>query len=300
MTYYELYVSQSNVFSGFQTAFEKANYVVVGIPFDATSTFRAAARFAPNAIREASLNIETYSFHSEIDVEDLAVHDLGDLHVSADIEETLRRARLVVQDLLKAGKTPVILGGEHTVTLGCFQGLGSRTSETAVVSLDAHLDLRDEYLGLKTSHTTFMRRLNEQAKPAKIIEIGTRAVCRQELEYADEANVKFFTTSEIRKLGTQRVIKKVESEVEDFSNVYLTVDMDVLDPAYAPAVQNPEPGGLDMHTVLEVLHGICRKNIVALDLVEVAPGYDFGVTAAVAAKILFETLCCMEKTRRKA
>ncbi|HDI06910.1 MAG TPA: agmatinase, partial [Candidatus Bathyarchaeota archaeon] len=220
MTYYELYVSQSNVFSGFQTAFEKANYVVVGIPFDATSTFRAAARFAPNAIREASLNIETYSFHSEIDVEDLAVHDLGDLHVSADIEETLRRAKLVVQDLLKAGKTPVILGGEHTVTLGCFQGLGSRTSETAVVSLDAHLDLRDEYLGLKTSHTTFMRRLNEQAKPAKIIEIGTRAVCRQELEYADEADVKFFTTSEIRKLGTQRVIKKVESEVEDFSNVY--------------------------------------------------------------------------------
>jgi len=296
---YELYVSQPNVFSGFQTPFEKARYVIVGVPFDATSTFRTGARFAPNAIREASMNIETYSFRAKIDIEDLAIHDLGDLHATADTKETLRRIQLVVKDLIEADKTPIILGGEHTITLGCFHGLGKQTQETAVVSFDAHLDLRDEYMGLKVSHTTFMRRLNEQAKPAKIVEIGTRAVCKQEMEYAEKENIKSYTTQQIRKHGTETIMEEIQEILGEYNAVYLTVDMDVLDPAYAPAVQNPEPDGLDMQTLLEILSKICEKSIVALDLVEVTPHYDSGITSMEAAKILFEALCCMEKTRVK-
>ena len=299
MANYELYVSQPNVFSGFQTPFEKARYVIVGVPFDATSTFRTGARFAPNAIREASMNIETYSFRAKIDIEDLAIHDLGDLHATADTKETLRRIQLVVKDLIEADKTPIILGGEHTITLGCFHGLGKQTQETAVVSFDAHLDLRDEYMGLKVSHTTFMRRLNEQAKPAKIVEIGTRAVCKQEMEYAEKENIKSYTTQQIRKHGTETIMEEIQEILGEYNAVYLTVDMDVLDPAYAPAVQNPEPDGLDMQTLLEILSKICEKSIVALDLVEVTPHYDSGITSMEAAKILFEALCCMEKTRVK-
>ena len=155
MGYRELFVSQSNVFSGFQKSFEDADYVVLGVPFDVTSTFRTGARFGPNAIRAASLNIETYSFRSDIDVEDVRIHDLGDLHVSTDTEQTLDRLAKVIGEILEAGKMPVVIGGEHTITMGVLKGLGGDLSQTAVVSFDAHLDLRDEFMGLQLSHTTF-------------------------------------------------------------------------------------------------------------------------------------------------
>ena len=161
MAHHELFVSQSNIFAGFQKPFEKADYVIFGVPFDVTSTYRTGARFGPSAIREASLNIETYSFRTGIDVEDLSLHDLGDLHVSSATEKTLERIALVVKDLLEAGKKPITIGGEHTITLGAVKGLGNKASRTAIVSFDAHLDLRNEFMGLKLSHTTFMRRLNE-------------------------------------------------------------------------------------------------------------------------------------------
>ncbi len=300
MAYHELYVSPSNILVGFQVPFEKAEYIVVGVPFDVTSTFRTGARFAPRAIREASLNIETYSFRSRMAVEELAIHDLGDLHVVADVEETLHRTEHVVRSLLEAKKRPVILGGEHTITLGCFRGLKEHAQETVVISFDAHLDLRNEYMGLKVSHTTFMRRLNEQVKPAKIIEIGTRAVCKEELDYAEKAKIKYFTTHQIRKQGIEKILGEIERAFKGYDDVYLTIDMDVLDPAYAPAVQNPEPEGLDMQTFLEILDSIVEKRrIIALDLVEVTPHYDWGVTAIEAAKILFEALCFMERQGKK-
>ena len=117
MSYLELYTSQTNVFSGMQKPFEEAKYVVFGVPFDGTSSYRIGARFGPNAIRQASLNIETYSFRSEVDIEDLAIYDAGDLHVSPDAAKTVDMTQLVVEDILAAGKMPVVLGGEHTITL---------------------------------------------------------------------------------------------------------------------------------------------------------------------------------------
>src|SRR4030067_3666523 len=196
-----LFVSQSNVFSGLQKPFETADYVIFGVPFDVTSTYRTGARFGPNAIRQASLNIETCSFRTGIDVEDLLLHDLGDLHVSTDPKKTLGMLKLVVEDLLAAGKKPVALGGEHTITLGIMKGLGAKARKTALVSFDAHLDLRKEFLGLKVSHATFMRWINEEVKPAKIIEVGTRAACKEELAYAKKSGINFFTSQLIRKEG---------------------------------------------------------------------------------------------------
>ncbi|HKZ88347.1 MAG TPA: arginase family protein, partial [Candidatus Bathyarchaeia archaeon] len=187
MSHLELFASQMNVFSGLQKSFEKARYVVFGVPFDVTSTYRTGARFMPTAVRQASLNIETYSFRAGIDVEDLPLHDAGDLHVSTDTAKTVDMCRLVVEDILAAGKMPIAIGGEHTITLGFMKGLGPKAKKTAVVSFDAHLDLREEFLGLTLSHTTFMQLISEEVKPAKIIEVGTRSVCKEELTFAKKA-----------------------------------------------------------------------------------------------------------------
>ncbi len=297
MTYRELFVSQSNVFGGFRKSFEEADYVVLGVPFDVTSTYRTGARFGPTAIREASLNIETYSFRSGIDFEDLRVHDLGDLHVSADTVRTLERLERVIREVLNYGKTPVVIGGEHTITLGALKGLGSEASKTAVVSFDAHLDLRDEFMGLKLSHTTFMRRINEEAKPAKIVEVGTRAVCKEELKYARDAEIEFFTALHVRKIGSKKITEQLKERLAEYERLYLSVDMDVLDPAYAPAVQNSEPDGLETSTLLDILLGIIDKRLVGFDVVEVAPNYDQGVSAIQAAKVIFEILCTVEKAK---
>jgi len=292
---HELFVSQSSVLSGLQKPFGEADYVVLGVPFDVTSTYRTGARFGPNAIRQASLNIETYSFRVGMDIEDLRLHDLGDLHVSMSTEKTLERIELVVREILEAGKTPVAIGGEHTITLGIVKGLGGRASKTAVVSFDAHLDLRDEFMGLKVSHTTFMRRMDEDVKPAKIVEVGTRAVCKEELAYARKAGIEFFTAQQIRSDGGEQIVKRLKKKLAEYKIVYLSIDMDVLDPAFVPAVQNPEPEGLEPHTLLDILCGLCDNRVMGFDVVEVAPNYDQGVSAIQAAKTIFEVLCCLEK-----
>jgi agmatinase len=298
MSFHELFVSQSNVFSGFQKPLEKADYVILGVPFDVTSTYRAGARFGPNAIRQASLNIETYSFRTGMDIEDLQLHDLGDLDISIDAKKTLERLELVVKDLMKAGKTPVTIGGEHTITLGILKALGDKASKTAVVSFDAHLDLRDEFMEVKLGHTTFMRRINEELKPAKTIAVGTRAVCKEELAYAKETGIEFLTTRQIRREGAGPLAERLKEKLARFKSIYLSVDMDVLDPAYAPAVQNPEPEGLEPHVLLDILCSVCDKRVIGFDVVEVAPHYDEGVSAIQAARIIFDMLCQIEKSRK--
>jgi len=294
MSYHELFVSPSPVFSGIQRGFEEAKYVILGVPLDVTSTYRSGARFAPLAIREASLNIETYSFRTGMDVEDIKIHDLGDLHVAGEVDETLKRLELVTKDLLDAKKMPVVIGGEHTITLGVMRSIGKNV---ALVSFDAHLDMRNEYMGLTMSHTTFMRRIKEQINPNKMLEIGTRAVCKEELDYAKKSGTQFFTVQQIRRDGIEKTTKKIDTLLADCEKIYLTIDMDVLDPAFAPAVQNPEPDGLDIPTFLDLLGKVCDRRIVAFDLVEVAPHYDKGITAIQAAKTIFEMLCHIEKAR---
>ena len=296
MTYIELYTSQTNVFSGFQKTFEEADYVVFGVPFDSTSTYRTGARFGPNAIRQASLNIETHSFRSEVDIEDIGFYDAGDLHASADAKETNDMIKRVVEDILVAGKKPVVLGGEHTITFGIAQGLGAKVKDTAFVTFDAHLDLREEFLGSTYSHTTFMQMINEQLKPAKIFEVGTRSACKDEIAYAKKSGIEFFTSQQIIKQGPQAVLEQLEKKLEPYKNVYLTVDMDVLDPAFAPAVQNPEAEGITTTALLDIVCGLCDERVVGFDVLEIAPIYDQGVSAIVAAKVVFEMLCQIEKS----
>jgi len=295
MSYKELYVSPTAVFSGFQKPFTQATYIILGVPFDVTSTYRTGARFAPLAIREASLNIETYSPRSKMDIEDIGLHDLGDLHVTSDTQETLKRIEQVTKELLTSEKIPALIGGEHTITLGAARAMGKGF---AILDFDAHLDLRDEYMNLKTSHTTFMRRINEQTKPTRIVEIGSRAMCKEELDYAKKADVTPITTQQIRKEGVEKTTAKINKLLGSTKKVYLTVDMDVLDPAFVPGVQNPEPDGVCSHMFYDLLSLVVDERIVAFDVVEVAPPYDNGVTSIQAAKTVFEILSAMEKARK--
>jgi agmatinase len=295
MSYRELFVSPSPVFTGSQEPFESAKYVILGVPFDVTSTYRTGAKFAPLAIRDASQNVECYSFRTGVDVEDLKTHDLGDLHVTGDVELTLGRLALVAQDLFDDGKVPVFIGGEHTITLGVAQSL---SKNIAIVSFDAHLDLRDDYLGLTVSHTTFMRRINEDVKPAKILEVGTRAVCTEELNYAKEAGIDYIPAHQIRKDGAKETAETIKGALEGYEKIYVTIDMDVLDPSFVPAVPNPEPEGLNTATLLDLLEFVCDRRMVGFDVVEVAPQYDQGVTAIQATKVLFEVLGFLERAQK--
>ena len=295
----ELYTSQTNIFAGMQKPYEKAQYVIFGVPFDDTSSYRTGARFMPTAVRQASLNIETYSFRSNQNLENLPICDIGDVDISADPKQTLEMCKSVVEDIAGAQKIPVAIGGEHTITLGILKGIGEKTKKTAIVSFDAHLDLRKEFLGLKLSHTTFMRRINEELKPAKIIEIGTRSVCQDELDYAKKAKVDFISTQTIRKQGTGATLKQLQDLLAPYENVYLSVDMDILDPAYAPAVQNPEADGISTGDLLDIVCGLCDERVIGFDVLEIAPAYDQGITAIAAAKVIFEILCQLEKVRKK-
>ncbi|MBS7624959.1 MAG: agmatinase [Candidatus Bathyarchaeia archaeon] len=293
MSYLKLFTSATLFFSGYQKDLEEAKYVILGVPFDATSTYRSGARFAPTAIREASLNIETYSFRSNVDIEDLSLHDAGDLHVSGSLEETLRRLNLVCREIVGMNKIPVIIGGEHTITLGASRSIGG---DFALISFDAHLDLRDKYLDEKICHATFMRRINEEVKPRKIIEVGIRAACKEEITYLFSAdNIKYITSHKIMRASLEDISREIKDAVCGCNKVYITIDMDVLDPAYAPAVQNPEPEGLSTSMLLDILLNVCDQRLAIFDLVEVAPHYDSGVTSVQAAKIIFEVLSHLYK-----
>jgi agmatinase len=203
----------------------------------------------------------------------------------------------VVADIIAVGKMPVAMGGEHTITLGILKGLGSVAEKTAIVSFDAHLDVRREFQGLTLSHTTFMRLINEQVRPARIFEVGTRAVCREELDYAKKSGIEFITSQQIRKDGLKKVVRGLKEKLSPYESVYLSVDLDVLDPAFVPAVQNPEANGIDTNALLEVLCALCDKRVIGFDVLEIAPVYDQGLSAVVAARVMFEMLCQLEKSR---
>lgn len=289
MSYREL-TCQRFEFGGFGKKGERARYSIIGVPYDFTSTYRPGSRFGPNAIREASLNLEAYSLRKAFDVESVSIEDLGDLNVLTDASATTELLRKIVIEIVAEGKFPIILGGEHIITYGSARAF----SKTAILSFDAHLDLRDEYLGNKFSHASFMHRLCEVFGPEKIFEVGPRALSPEELTFAKENKIQFLTTREVEHLGIDRVTDKLQQWVSQFESLYVTVDMDILDPAYAPGVGNPVPEGLSPTKLLDLLQGICGPKLVGFDVVEISPVYDSGITALQAANIIYNVLAFRE------
>ncbi len=288
MSFLDLYVRPTLTFAGSERRFEDADYIIIGVPFDNTSSYRPGSRFAPRAIREASLNIEGFSFRTNKSIEDLRIHDAGDLNISLRIEETLRRLELITREIIEAGKTPVLIGGEHTLTIGSVKAIDKPFK---LLCFDAHLDLRNEYLDMKFSHATVIRRIYETNKNLEgVIIVGARAACKEEIEYAEKKGIHIISSREILNDNVKDSSSKINRLLEDAKALYLSLDMDVLDPAFAPAVQTPEPDGISTRQLLNMISEINLDRLVAFDITETTPPYDFGVTSAVAAKIIFEVL----------
>jgi agmatinase len=291
------HTSKVDSFSGFSRSFEESRYVVLGVPYDHTSTYRAGSRFAPRAIRDASLNVETYSLRTGVDIEHVAIHDVGDLHIVDFAPETLSRLEKVTKDLISAGKMPVVMGGEHTITQGVVRSL---PDSVGVVSFDAHGDLRDEYGGGKISHATVLRRVTEKVGVDGVLVLGIRAVCKEEVEFIQANEIQTMTPWEIRGFGLAASVERVHSFTKNFKHTYLTVDMDGLDPAFAPGVSNPEFNGLTADELMTLALAVADSRMIGFDLVEVCPNYDSGgVTSVAAARIMFEVIAQAEKTRER-
>ena len=282
-------------FSGYSKSLEEARYVVIGVPYDHTSTFRSGSRFGPGAIREASLNIETYSLRTGVDIESVPIHDAGDLHIVDDAAETLRRLRGVASDILSAGKMPICIGGEHTITLGAVQSL---PKSVGVVSFDAHGDLRDEYGGGKLSHATVLRRISEVVGTDGIYVCGVRALCKEEVEFIQKERIQHLTPWGLRELGLEKAAEKLREFLGKFQRTYLTIDSDVLDPAFCPGVANPEFDGLTPSELMHLVSAVAAERMIAFDLVEVCPNYDSGAAAVAASRLIFEVIANAEKARK--
>ncbi|KYH38670.1 MAG: agmatinase [Candidatus Hecatellales archaeon B24] len=286
------FISPVNPFAGVQVGYEEADYVVLGFPYDLTSTYRLGSRNAPNAIREASLNIETYSPRTGLFLENLKIRDLGDLEVST-LEDPFQQLTAVFKDVFNAGKFAVTLGGEHTLTHSTVKAL---PENVMLLVFDAHLDMRDVYEGRSFSHTTHLRRLTEEIDPNRLLMVGVRAIAMEELESARKRGIRYITSPQILKHGFNWTVRRIEEHFKKASSVYISFDMDVLDPSYAPAASNPEPEGLNPTFTLNLLEVLASRipEVVGLDLVEFSPAYDNGVTAVLGAKIVFEVLCLVE------
>lgn len=255
---------------------------ILGAPYDATSTFRGGSRYGPEAIRWASQSIESYSPVLQRDLDDMPFSDLGDVDTDGlppeGVVEAVR-SRIVA---LAPTTIPVLLGGEHTITLGAVRALRLRHRNLAVLQLDAHTDLRDSYEGRRVSHATVMRRVLEEVGNGAVVQLGVRAGTREEFHLAE--TVLRYSSSRLA------IPPAVWTWLED-RRVYLTVDVDVIDPAEAPGAGNPEPEGVSGRELLAFVRRLSMLRVVGLDLVEVAPPYDpSGRTAVLAATIVREAI----------
>ncbi len=210
-----------------------------------------------------------------------------------ELEPTIDAIKQVANEIRRIGKIPVMLGGEHTITLGALRAV----KPEAVVVFDAHFDLRDTLFNEKLSHATHLRRAYEELGFILIV-LATRALSAEEIAYADKCGINTVTAQDVKRFGVEPVLEMLKDTLEGVESVYLSVDMDAVDPAEAPAVGNPSPEGISVTQLLDLVSGIVDKRLVGFDLNEVSPSYDSGLTAIQAAYVVIETLYMVEMARR--
>ena len=299
MVTWELYLQPSYPFIGESfVRREGAIFWVFGVPYDSTASYRPGACQGPQSVRDASQNIETYSQRSGVDIEDVPITDIGDISVvHGDPESSLNRVSLVVEGIVDEGKIPVLMGGEHSITFpSSLKAVKNKKREDVVgvdfmvVVFDAHADLRKAYLGERFSHASVSRRIVEEIGPENLLQIGVRATSNEEREFVNKNNIAQITTLEVLKDGLKDVLRNITDLTSTVEKVYISIDMDVFDPAYAPGAGNPEPEGLSPTTVFDIIWALEPK-ICGLDVTELCPPFDpTGITAVLAAKTLFELI----------
>lgn len=260
----------------------EAELVLLGFPYDSTSSFRVGSRFAPQQLRIYSSAIEGYVWELEVEISEVKIADVGDvIVVHGDTEASLNRLKAVIRAFRLMKKKIGVVGGEHTLTLGSVNGCNPKS----LIIFDAHLDLRDEYpYGQRLSHATWLRRLLEEYK-CEVAVIGVKATSKEELEKAKKMNLTYLTFKQMKSDG-MKALDDVLSSLSD--PLYVSVDVDVLDPAYAPGVATPEPLGLTLQELLDCLWCLKGRELLGFDVTEVCPLHDNGSTCVSACKILMD------------
>ena len=249
---------------------------IFGIPYDSTTCFRPGARFAPDGVRFFSENLETYSPVLNRDLEDVNFRDFGNVDVPADPEGMVE----AVESFMENVEIPVMIGGEHSVTYPVVKSLSNRCGKLTVVQFDAHADLREEYSGTRYSHACVMRRVLELG--CDIIQVGIRSGTREEFELMKKS-------PQIKYLSVPEKLPEVLETVK--TPVYITIDIDFFDPAYAPGTGTPEPCGFSPVEFFETIYKLPPVELVGFDVVEISPPYDpSGITQMLGAKIIRELI----------
>ena len=277
-------------FIGCESSFEEASIVLYGAPFDSTTSFRPGARFGPSAMRHESFGLETYSPYQDKDLIDISVFDSGDLELCFGSSEiALSDIQKRAEEILKAGKFPLLLGGEHLVTLGAVRAAAAKYPDLHIIHFDAHADLRDDYLGAKLSHACVLRRCHEIVGDGHIHQFCIRSGEREEFQFASRHTD--FHPFTFEGLGeTVRELK--EKQVP----VYFTIDLDCMDPSVFPGTGTPEAGGVSFLELLKAIRIVSQTNVVGADVNELAPMLDVrGVSTATACKVLRELLLAIAK-----
>ncbi len=275
------------LFADADSNYSDAAFVIFGAPFDGTSSFRKGSRLAPDAIREASYNFETYNHYFDIDLADIPFHDAGDVDIPDDctVEQAQADVHEMVTIIISDGKIPIMLGGEHSLSVPCVRESMNLFNDLGVVVLDAHFDLRDEYEGEVNSHACVSRRIIEDITD-NYISIGIRSGTRYEYSLARSRGITYYPADFVDDKGIPHILAEL-FRYFDSSHLYLSLDMDVLDPAYAPALGTPEPFGLTDRQVLSLIRWLAPRS-VGFDLVEIAPEFDSGNTSLLGAKFVRE------------
>lgn len=253
---------------------------VFGIPFDSTHSYKPGCRFGPDVIRDAFNNIEIFHPRLGVDLETANIEDLGNTTHTVSSEEMLDMVRKITTELVAKNRQLFILGGEHSLTYGTYM---SFPKETGYVVFDAHYDLRDEFADTKLSHAAYLRRIVEERGSENILHVGARAFVKEELEFLKENNIKIISDQQVRDGKGPQLLKDF---VSSFDYLYTSFDLDVLDPAFAPGVGNPEAVGMTSRELFDLIYSLQETKVSGVDIVELNPQFDNGATASVAAKIM--------------
>lgn len=277
-----------HTFIGCDKDYGESNLVLFGAPFDSTTSYRPGTRFASAAIRSESFSIETYSPYQDTDLTDYNIFDAGDLELPfGSPERALGQIEETTAEILADGKLPLLIGGEHLVSLGSVRAVAKKYPDLHIIHFDAHADLRDDYLGESLSHASVMRRIWDMVGDGKIYQFGIRSGDRSEFEFA-----KTHTTMNKFNLDTlDEVLEKLKDKP-----VYFTLDLDVLDSSVFPGTGTPEAGGIGFLDLLSAIIKVGKLNIVGLDMNELSPPYDpTGASTALACKLLRELMLAVGK-----
>ncbi|MCV0430174.1 agmatinase [Nitrosopumilus sp.] len=253
---------------------------IFGIPFDATHSYKSGCRFGPDAIRDSFNNIEIFHPELGVDLETVNIEDLGNTRHTVVASEMIDMVKKITTELVSKQRQLFILGGEHSITYGTYT---SFPKETGYVVFDAHYDLRDEFADIKLSHASYLRRIVEERGPENILHVGARAFVKEELEFLTENKIKTITDKQIREGKGPELLK---DHISSFDSIYSSFDLDVLDPAFAPGVGNPEAVGITSRELFDMIHTFDNSKITGVDIVELNPYHDNGSTASLAAKII--------------